>query len=107
MQQVPITSVPNQSLSFNVDGAYWQLHIYQAIDSMCIDVARGGAPLITGSRLSVGDPVLPYSYLYEPDFGNFIFDSDVDWTAFGVECNMFYLSASEFSEYKRLRLAAS
>lgn len=104
MQQVPITSVPNQSLSFNADGAYWQLHIYQAIESMCIDVKRNGVDVITGSRLSVGDPVMPYSYMYQPDFGNFVFDGDVDWTLFGTETNMFYLNAAEWAEYQSLAL---
>lgn len=106
MLQIPISPVPNQSLSFNADGAYWQLHIFQAIESMCIDVKRNGADIITGSRVSVGDPVMPYPHMYQPDFGNFIFDGDVDWTTFGAECRLFYLNATEFKEYQALAMAS-
>lgn len=105
MLRIPISALPNQSLSFNADGAYWQLHIYQAIESMCMDVKRNGADIITGTRVYVGEPVMPYPYMHQPGFGNFIFDGDVDFTAFGSECRLFYLNATEFDEYSKLILA--
>lgn len=104
MLKIPVSAVPNQSLSFNADGAYWQLHIYQAIESMCMDIKRNGADIITGVRLSIGEPAMPYPYMYQPSFGNFIFDGEVDWTIFGTECNLFYLTATEYKEYSALAL---
>jgi len=105
MLQIPISAVPNQALSFNADGAYWQMHIFQAIESMCVDIKRNGVDIITGSRVSVGDPVMPYPHLYQPDFGNFIFDGVTDWTLFGSECRLFYMNAAEFKTYQALVLA--
>lgn len=99
MLSIPITADPNQSLSFNADGAYWQMHIYQAIESMCVDIKRNGVDIICGSRIFGGQPVLPFAYQYTPGFGNFIFDGDTDWTMFGLETNLFYLDATELAQY--------
>lgn len=99
MYQVPITALPNQNISFNVDGAYWQIHVYQSVLHMCIDVARNGTPVASGVRCFVGIPVLQYEYMYLPNFGNFVFDSDVDWTNFGVSCNLYYLQQNELQQF--------
>lgn len=104
MLSIPITPDPNQSLSFNADGAYWQLRIYQAIESMCVDIKRNGVDIENGLRVYVGMPVLPYPYEYTPIFGNFVFDGEVDWTLFGSETNLFYLNAAELSEYQSAML---
>jgi hypothetical protein len=102
MQQVPLVSVPNQSIAFNVDGAYWQIRLFQSINFMCADISVNNTPVITGVRCFAGGPLLPYSYMYEPNFGNFVFDSDADWTNFGDSCNLYYLSYDEFAQYKAL-----
>lgn len=99
---VPVTPVPNQSISFNVDNVYWQLHIYQSITHMCVDIVMAGAPVISGHRCLPGIQLMPYPYMYEPNFGNFIFDNTVDWTEFGNECNLYYLTSSEFEQFKQL-----
>jgi hypothetical protein len=100
MYQIPITAVPNQAISFNVDGAYWQLHIYQSITHMCVDIIQSGATIISGHRCFVGIPLMPYAYMNEPNFGNFLFDGIVDWTEFGSGCNLYYLTADEWVAYK-------
>lgn len=102
MFQIPLTSVPNQSLSFNLDGAYWKLHIFQAVSLMYMDISRNGEVVISGSRCLGGIPVMPYEHMHLPNFGNFIFDSNADWTLFGNSCNLFYLTAAEYEEYAAL-----
>ena len=102
MFKIPLTSIPNQSMAFNMDGAYWQIHVFQAVDHMYMDITRNGTPVIKGSRCLGGIPIMPYKYMFTPNFGNFIFDSDADWTAFGVSCNLYYLTAIEYAEYSAL-----
>lgn len=102
MYPVPLTAVPNQTISFNVDGAYWSLHIYQAKTMVYADITRGGTLLISGVRCLGGIGLLPYKHLYLPDFGNFVFDSDADWSEFQNSCNLYYLTLAEFQEYKAL-----
>ncbi len=104
MNQIPLTALPNQTISFNVDGSYWQLHIYQCVNFMCADVTRDGVAVISGVRCFAGMPLLQYPYMYLPTFGNFIFDSDVDWTNFGISCNLYYLKQSELQQFEELML---
>lgn len=102
MDLIPLTAVPNQSVAFNVDGAYWQVHLYQAVDKVYADVSRNSEVLITGVRCFGGVGLLPYDYMYMPNFGNFIFDGPVDWTTFGVSCRLYYLPLTEYQRYQTL-----
>lgn len=100
MYAVPITSVPNQNIAFNIDGGYWQVHIYQSIDFMCADISLNGAPVINGVRCFGGIALMPYEYMYQPNYGNFVFDSDADWTNFGASCNLYYLESAEYAAFQ-------
>lgn len=100
MLAIPLSQVPNQSISFNADGAIWTIHVYQTIKFMCADISRAGQPLINGIRCFGGIPLLQYTYQYLPQYGNFIFDTDGDWTNFGASCNLYYLEATEFVQFQ-------
>lgn len=102
MQQIPLNAVPNQDLDIQLDGAYWRIKLYLSMGFVCADVSRDGESLITGVRCFLNQPLLPYSYLYEPLFGNFLFDNDVDWENFNGSCSLYYLDAEEYREYKEL-----
>jgi hypothetical protein len=102
MNQIPLAVVPNQSISFNVDGAYWQLRIYQTANFMCADVLINGTPVVNSVLCLGGIPLMQYAYMYAPNFGNFIFDSDADWTNFGTSCNLYYLENSELQQFNEL-----
>jgi hypothetical protein len=110
MLAIPLAQVPNQQISFNADGVLWTVHVYQAITHMCADVSRsalptdpagtsGQVPIIQGVRCFGGIALLQYPYMYEPNLGNFMFDSDADWTNFGASCNLYYLEQSEIGEF--------
>lgn len=102
MQQVPLNAVPRQNLSVTIDGAYWQLSFYMSIYQVCADVIRDGVTIITGVPCYSGIPLMPYQYMSAPNFGNFIFDTDVDWEQFGTNCNLYYLNAAEFAQFNDL-----
>ncbi len=102
MYQIPLTTVPNQSISFSVDGAFWTIHLYQSILFMCADISINGTPVATAVRCFGGIPLIQYSYMYEPLYGNFIFDTDGDWTNFDGSCNLYYLESTEFAQYQAL-----
>lgn len=102
MLAVPLNSIPNQTVSFNADGAFWQIRVYQSISFMCADITLNGNPVVNGVRCFGGTPLMPYSYMSAPGFGNFIFDSDADWTQFGLDCNLFYLEQSELQQFESM-----
>lgn len=99
MNKIPLSTLPNQQLAFNLDGAYWHLHIYQAVSRMYMDISRNGVKLIDGVRCFGGIGLMPYKHLHLPSFGNFIFDSDADYTNFGNTCQLYYLTLEEYNQF--------
>lgn len=71
---------------------------------MCADVSINGVAIISGVRCYPGVALLPYSYQTTPDFGNLIFDSEVDWNGFGTTCNLFFLEQDEVKQFQLLVL---
>ena len=104
MYKIELNPVPNQTVSFNLDGAFWQIHIYQSISFMCADITLNGRRIISGVRCFAGIGLMPYSYMTAPRFGNMVFDSDADWSGFGSVCNLYFLDAAEYAEFKNLML---
>lgn len=110
MLAIPLSQVANQQVSFSADGVLWTVKVYQSINFMCADISRsplpsdpagtsGPVPLISGIRCFGGTPLLQYAYQYAPNLGNFIFDSDADWTNFGATCQLYYLEQSEIGQF--------
>ncbi|WVW37740.1 putative virion structural protein [Aeromonas phage Gekk3-15] len=100
MQVIPISNLPNQTLAFTADGAYWELKIYQSVDYMCVDISINSELLICGFRCTEGMLLLPFDYLWDPEFGNLVFDSVPDWEKFGTECFLYYLDNAEANEWQ-------
>lgn len=103
MQQIPLTKVAAQTTSFSLDGAYWTISVYPAVDHMVADIELNGTTLISGVRCFAGTPLLPYAYL-APGYGNFIFDQDADWENFGTSgtCFLWYMTADEVVSFNAL-----
>lgn len=99
MLAIPLAQVPNQQISFIADGVLWTVHVYQAVTHMCADVLKNNVAVISGVRCFGGVALMPYAYMYEPSLGNFMFDSDGDWTEFGASCNLYYLEQSEIQTF--------
>lgn len=104
MLSISLNPVPNQSVAFTADGAYWQAHIYQGASFMCADISINGTVVISGVRCFPGVALLPYSYMTAPDLGNLFFDSDVDWNGFGTTCNLYFLESDEVEQFETLLL---
>jgi len=110
MLQIPLAQFPNQQISFNADGVLWTIHIYQSINFMCADIYRSTLPtdpagtvgpvaLINGVRCFGGIQLLQYEWQCAPGLGNFVFDSDADWTDFAASCNLYYLEQDELETF--------
>lgn len=95
MMKIPLATVPNQSLSFTADSNFWELHLYQASDSMYMDIQIDGNLILSATRCVGGNLLIPYDYLWNPSYGNLVFDAEPDWEEFDITCNLIYLSNSE------------
>lgn len=98
MRTIPITAVPNQSLSVQLDNLRYVLRIKEASGVMVADVERDSVTIITGTRVLAGELIIPYHYL---EVGNFIIltvnDELPDWRSFGVSQTLIYLEAADLA----------
>ena len=102
MMKVPLAVLSNQSLSFNADNNFWELHFYQAISNLYVDISIDGVSLPSALRCVAGDLLIPYDYLWNPKYGNLIFNSEPDWEKFGDTCELIYLNNEEANSWKGL-----
>lgn len=98
MRVVPLATIPNQSLTIQLDGARWSLALKEARGVMCADISLDGTDLLRGVRIVAGEPLIPYRYLQN---GNFLFltnNNEIpDWGSFNASQTLVYLSAEEIS----------
>jgi len=105
MQQVPITNIPNQSLSFNADNNQYDIRIHATGDNgeigsevMTFDISINSVVVVTGIRAVAGFPIIPSLYL---ENGNFVVltenDDYPDWNQFGITQQLIYMSAAELA----------
>src|ERR1043165_4013325 len=103
MIQVPISNIPNQSLSINLDNNQYDLNIHATNDNpdgstgiMAVDITINNTIILTGMRAVPGFPLIPYQYLVN---GNFTFitmnDDYPDWRQFGITQYLIFASNSE------------
>lgn len=102
MMKVPLAIVPNQSLSFPADRNFWEIHVYQAVDTMYMDINIDGKQILSATRCVGGNLLIPYDYLWNPSYGNLVFDAEPDWEEFGITCNLIYLNNAEANVWKGL-----
>lgn len=98
MLEIPLSAIPNQSLSIRLDNFQYNLRIYFLGTVMAMDITRDGNVILTGQRLVPSYLVIPYEYL---EAGNFAFVTDdddyPDYTKFGITQFLYYLSESELA----------
>lgn len=101
-QIIPLTAVPNQSLTVLLDGVRYELTVKEAAGMMAVTITRDTVRLIDSVRAVAGTPVLPYWYLQDGG-GNFIFtcaDTDVIpyWPDFGVSTQLVYMTPEDIAD---------
>ena len=98
MRQIPLQSVPNQSLSFTQDENRWEVTIKQAATSMIADVTINDVRVISGVRIPGDDFILPYTYMGVLQ-GNLMLTTQQellpDWELFGQTQQLFYWTPDE------------
>lgn len=101
MIDVGIATLPNQSLSIQLDERFYDIHLREANGVMAATIERDGVTLVSNIRVTAGTPLLPYRY---QEAGNFIMTTDGEaipyWDQFGVTQFLVYLSADELAAYR-------
>lgn len=98
MQEIPIIAIANQTLNVDLEERQFTITLKEAVGCMVADVVIDGVPVITGSRVLAGEPIIPFAYLQD---GNFILSTMGEvlpfWDEFGVSQHLFYLTNDEMA----------
>lgn len=106
---VPITNIPNQSLSIRLDDNFYDIDIFMCATGvqetpffeapiMAMNLSRNGTAILTGQRLVAGFPAIPYRYLEDGNFVIITDDDDLpDYNEFGITQFLIYASAAEIA----------
>jgi hypothetical protein len=94
---IPLTAIPNQSLSVRLNNQQFDLRVHDCGNSvMSIDITINDVILITGIRMVSNFPIIASEYM---ENGNFILQTSnyqyPDWTRFGVDQYLIYASQAE------------
>jgi len=96
MITIDLAAIPNQTLGIRLGDDLYAITVKAARGIMCADIIRNDIPIVTGSRIVSGAPLIPYRYL---ESGNFVIftenDEYPDYTKFGDSQMLEYLSAEE------------
>lgn len=91
--------MPNQSLSVQLDGRFYDIAVRDVGDTVAFTISRDGETLVSGARAAAGTPLLPYRYQED---GNFVLTVEGDalpyWDQFGVTQFLVFVSADELAE---------
>lgn len=97
-QIVPIESVPNQSLSIQLDDTRYEMRFRDLGGVMAVDISIDDEVILKGHRVVGGLPLIPYKYL-EGDGGNFVFLTElgdiVYWDQFNSTQFLLYITVAE------------
>lgn len=99
MQNIPLLAVPNQSQFVRLGNRRFAFAVKAVSGCMVFDLEIDGLPVLSGSRILAGEPLIPYAYLEE---GNFVLltsnDELPDWREFQKTQQLIYLSADELEQ---------
>lgn len=100
MINVPVTNIPNQSLSINLDNIQFDIRIHASQDGQLLffDISANNEIIVNGQRALPDYPLIPYRYLEQ---GNFVMITDNDeyprYDQLGMTQYLIYASASELA----------
>lgn len=96
MIQINLSPIPNQSISVQLGGYFWEIILKETKGVMSATVIRDNVVLISNVRCAPGTPLLPYIF---QESGNFLFltnDGDYPYyTQFGISQGLIFASADE------------
>lgn len=108
MRLIPLTAVASQSFTIVLDGNVWEVTVNQSMIGPVVDVIVNGTTIASGLRAIAYVPVLFSSHLGR--FGNLVFacpSEDIpDYTKFGGDHELYYLSKDEVAEWREQVLQA-
>lgn len=97
MLNIPLSVLPNQSISIYLNNAQYDLRFHDCGNGvMSIDIDINNIPLLSGARLIPNYPIIVSQYM---ENGNFILQTSnyayPDWNRFGIDQYLIFASQAE------------
>jgi hypothetical protein len=102
MIEIPLSAIPNQSLSIQLDQNNFDLRIHDCGNIITFDVTINNVIILQGIRAVASYPLIPYEYL---ENGNFVILTGNDnqdipyWDRFGIDQYLIYASQAELEAF--------
>lgn len=97
MRLLALQPVPNQELSFTLDGSTWRIRIFRLLSRYGADVYRNDDPVTLGTCISPNWPIIPFPF--QRVNGDFVLGTpngaELDHTQFGTAQNLYFLAPDE------------
>lgn len=101
MIDVSLAAIPNQSLSIQLDGRFYDIQVREINGAMAASITRDGVAIVSGQRIVAGTPLLPYQY---QEAGNFLLLTGEEalpfWDQFGITQFLVYVTPAELATYR-------
>lgn len=100
---IPISSTPNQALTVELEGALYVIVLQSIGGTMAATLTRDDVLSMTGIRITVNAPLIPFKYLSK---SNFVFistnDQLPDFELIGISQFLVYLTEAEMAAANEL-----
>lgn len=96
MIEIPLTQIPNQSFSLQLDTSFYNITIKFVINLMTVSIVRDGEVIIENVRAEPNQGIIPYDYLQDGNFAFLTVDNEYPiYTSFGVDQFFIYATQDE------------
>jgi hypothetical protein len=96
MKEIPLDSIPNQSLSVVLDGDLYDLIIKETNGTMSVTIRCNNETILDNSRIVAGTPLIPFPYLERGNFMLLTLNEEYPYyTQFGITQTLIYASQTE------------
>lgn len=93
---IPLSATPNQALSVTLEGAFYELSLQSVGDTIAITIIRDSVIILSGWRITPGNPLIPFKYLTASNFVWISLDEQLpNYELIGVTQTLVFLTADE------------
>lgn len=98
MQNIPLSAIPNQQFSIQLDGGFFSLGLFTTRGVMSVSISLNNQVLLMNTRAAAGALIIPSRY---EESGNFVFLTSnfelPDYTKFGLSQSLAYATAADLA----------
>ena len=97
-QTIPISSIPNQALTVELEGSLYVIALQSIGDTMTVTLTKDDVLLLSGIRITANAPLIPFQYLSKSNFVFISLDDQLpNFELIGTSQTLVYMTESEMA----------